>query len=148
MDLRQLRPALVLAGWTFLVWTTRIGNIWTDDSLTTAGQVWRTALALVFTAFAAVVVAAWVRERRSGTVWPWLPTWIRAFAVVTVGVWAVRAVQIGAADHDTAFKVVHTVLAIVSTVLALWAHRDASRQNPAGSSANGPHSSRESPSSR
>ena len=52
MPSRQIRPALILAVWTFLVWTTRIRNIWTDDDLTTGGQLWRTGLALVFTIFA------------------------------------------------------------------------------------------------
>lgn len=111
-----IRPALVLAVWTFLVWTTRIRNIWTDDDLTTGGQVWRTALAGVFTAFAIGVVVVW--KRGSGAA-----NWVRAFAVWTIGVWVVRAVQIGLADHGVAFKVVHTVLAIVSVGLALWADR-------------------------
>ncbi len=118
MARRELRPALALSAWTFLVWTTRIRNIWTDDDLTTPGQVWRTALACVFTVFAVGVVVLWRRNRDAAT-------WVRAFAAWTIGVWAIRAVQIGMADHGVAFKVVHTVLAIVSTVLALWADRAA-----------------------
>lgn len=126
MDIRQLRPALVLSVWTVVVWTTRIRNIWTDESLSTAAQVGRTALAVVFTVFAAVTIGAWIKGRRDGgSVIPCTRLWIRAFAVWTVGVWAVRAVQIGLADHGTAFKVVHTVLAVVSVGLALWADREA-----------------------
>lgn len=115
---RRLRPALVLSVWTFLVWTTRIRNIWTDDDLTTGGQVWRTALAGVFTVFAVGVVVLWRRRADART-------WVRAFAVWTTGVWVVRAVQIGLADHGVAFKAVHTVLAVVSIGLALWADRAA-----------------------
>lgn len=106
-----------------MVWTTRIRNIWTDTDLTTAGQLWRTALALVFTVFAVLGVAAWVRARRS-TAWSWTPTLVRLFTVWTIGVWSVRAVQIGMADHDAGFKLVHTVLAVASAGIALWAdHR-------------------------
>ncbi|MDE0801863.1 MAG: hypothetical protein OSA99_00940 [Acidimicrobiales bacterium] len=118
MASRPIRPALVLAAWTFLVWTTRIRNIWTDDALTTGGQVWRTALAGIFTVFAVGVVVLW--RRRSD-----VANWVRAFAVWTIGVWAIRAVQIGLADHGVAFKLVHTVLAVVSVGLALWADRAA-----------------------
>lgn len=125
MDIRQLRPALVLAVWSVLVWTTRIRNIWTDDALSTGGQVARTALALVFTVFAVVTIALWVRGRRSGTAAPWAARWVRAFAVWTIAVWAIRAVQIGMADHEIAFKAVHTVLAVVSVGVALWADRAA-----------------------
>lgn len=120
---RRLRPALVLAAWTFLVWTTRIRNIWTDDDLTTGGQLWRTGLAGVFTVFAVGVIVLWRRRADAST-------WIRGFAVWTIGVWAVRAVQIGLADHGTAFKVVHTVLAVVSVGLALWADRTVRASEP------------------
>lgn len=116
MPSRSIRPALVLAAWTFLVWTTRIRNIWTDDSLTTGGQVWRTALAGMFTVFAVGVIVLW--RRRSDAA-----NWVRAFSIWTVAVWVIRAVQIGLADHGVAFKIVHSVLAIVSVGLALWADR-------------------------
>ncbi|MDZ7675845.1 MAG: hypothetical protein U5K30_12360 [Acidimicrobiales bacterium] len=130
MTVSHLRPALVLAVWTFLVWTTRIRNIWTDNSLTTGGQVWRTALALAFTAFAVATVAAWARARRAA---PWSASgWlVRAFALWTTGVWVVRAVQIANADHDLAFVLVHTALAVVSIVLAVWADRRANRADRA-----------------
>jgi hypothetical protein len=123
-----LRPALVLSAWTFLVWTSRIRNIWTDDSLTTAGQLGRTALALAFTALAAVTAGAWLRYGRGASPPPgWVSRLVSGFAAWTIGVWAIRAVQIGAADHGTAFVAVHTALAVVSTVLAVWAHRAATR---------------------
>lgn len=127
MDTRRLRAALVLSGWTVLVWTTRIRNIWTDDSLSTSGQLWRTAIAVVFTAFAAVTIGEWVRARRTGVVAARAATWIRAFAAWTVVVWLIRGVQIGVADHGAAFKIVHTALAVVSIGLAWWADREAHR---------------------
>ena len=131
MDVRRLRPAIVLSTWTVLVWTTRIRNIWTDEDLSTGGQVWRTALALVFTAFAAATFAVWLRARRDGgRMSPRAPALVRAFAVWTVGVWVVRAAQIALADHSTAFIAVHTALALVSIALAVWADRSVRATTP------------------
>ena len=110
-------PVVALVAWTFFVWTTRIGNIWRDDALDTAGKVGRTALALSFTLLALAVVGALWRR----------PAWVRptvvALSVWTTGVWLVRDTSILFGDHDTAFKVVHTVLAVVSIVLAALALR-------------------------
>lgn len=122
----QLRPAAVLSAFTLLVWTTRIRNIWTDEELSTTGQVGRTALALAFTAFALASLWAWWQARR-GPVLSWAPALVRAFAVWTVGVWVVRGAQIALADHDAAFVAVHTVLAISSIALAVWADRASRR---------------------
>lgn len=123
----QLRPAAVLSAFTLLVWTTRIRNIWTDDELSTAGQVGRTALALAFTGFALASLWAWWQVRRGGTAPTWAPALVRTFAVWTVGVWVVRATQIALADHEVGFVVVHTVLAIASIALAVWADRASRR---------------------
>jgi hypothetical protein len=119
----RLRPALALAAFTLFVWTTRIRNIWTDDSLTIAGQLGRTALSLTFTAFAVAVLWLWWQGRRRGAVAPSARTVVSLFAAWTIGVWAIRAVQIASAGHDAAFVAVHTALAVVSTVLAVWATR-------------------------
>lgn len=137
----RFRPALALSAFTVLVWTTRIRNIWTDEELSTAGQVGRTALALAFTAFAVATVVAWVRARRVGTVTDGARRLVRAFAVWTTAVWVVRGVQIALADHDAAFVAVHTALAVASIALAAWADRrvhasgagDAPRPRPVAS---------------
>jgi len=123
----RLRPALVLSAFTLFVWTTRIRNIWTDDSLSTAGQVGRTALSLTFTAFALTVLGLWWRGRRTGAVPRAADLVVRLFAAWTIGVWAIRAVQIASGGHDAAFVAVHTALAVVSSVLAVWAARGATR---------------------
>jgi hypothetical protein len=116
--LRRHRAVLALVAWTFFVWTTRIGNIWRDADLDTSGKVGRTVLALSFTLLAAaVVVALWRRAR-------WTHAAVLALAGWTVGVWLVRDAGILAADHDVGFKVVHTVLAIVSIVLSVLAWRE------------------------
>lgn len=123
----RLRPALALSAFTLFVWTTRIRNIWTDDSLTTAGQVGRTALSLAFTAFAVAVLWLWWQGRRDGRVASVADVVVRLFAAWTIGVWAIRAVQIASAGHEAAFVAVHTALAVVSTALAVWAARSAQR---------------------
>jgi hypothetical protein len=119
----RFRPALALSAFTVLVWTTRIRNIWTDEELSTAGQIGRTTLALAFTAFAVATVAAWVRARRARALRDRDRLLIRLFAAWTSVVWVVRGVQIALADHDPAFVAVHTALAVASIALAVWADR-------------------------
>ncbi len=116
------RPRLVLwvfVGWTLFVWATRIRNIWTDDTLTTAGQVGRSLLVASFV-LPAVVIAAALLRRRWGR---WFPWFVRVVAAWTVGVWVVRMVAIAVHGHDVGFVVVHLVLALVSSVLAVAAWR-------------------------
>jgi hypothetical protein len=117
------RPyALALVGWTFFVWTTRIANVWRDEALDTGDKLGRTGLALSFTLLAvAAVVTVWRRAGRAELVA------VGALAAWSVAVWVVRDVRILAADHDVGFKAVHTVLAVVSIVLAALAWREARR---------------------
>ena len=118
MSTPRMPATLALVAWTFLVWTTRINNIVTDDDLDGAGKVARVALALSFTVLAGA--AFWALANRSS----WLPTAVTALAVWTVGVWVVRVVGIGTADHDAGFVAVHVALAVVSTVVAALALRE------------------------
>ena len=117
------RPfALALVGWTFFVWTSRIANIWRDEGLDTGERLGRTGLAASFTVLAvAVVVTMWRRADRASRVA------IGALAGWSVVVWVVRHTRILVADHEIGFKVVHTVLAVVSIVLAALAWREARR---------------------
>lgn len=117
MALRGRWAVVALVAWTFFVWTTRIGNIWNDDDLDTAGKVGRTALALSFTVLALAVVGALWRRRE------WVRPAVLALAGWTVAVWLVRGTGIVVGDHDTAFKVVHAVLAVVSIALSVLAER-------------------------
>ena len=116
MPTRRPPAAIALVLWTLLVWTTRIGNIWGDDDLT-SGEKWgRTGLALSFTVLAlAVAHALWHRSA-------WLRPAVGALAAWTVVVWVVRAIGIATGDHEAAFIAVHLVLATVSIVLsaAAW----------------------------
>lgn len=108
-----------LVGWTLFVWANRIRNIWTDDTLTVSGQAGRSALALSFV-LPALVLGATLLRRRWGR---WFPWFVRAFAAWTVGVWVVRMVGIALHGHEVGFVVVHLVLAVLSSVLAVAAWR-------------------------
>ncbi len=121
--MRRHRAAAALVAWTFLVWTTRIANIWRDADLDTGERWGRTLLAVSFTVLAiAAAVALWRRLGQATVVA------VGALAAWTIAVWVVRGIGILAADHDLGFKVVHTVLAVVSIVLAVLAWRETRRE--------------------
>lgn len=108
---RNVVPPAALAGWTVFVWGTRIRNIARDGGSTVS-----LAVALALVVLAVVVAVSLVRD---GT-----PRWaVPALAAGTVVAWAVRAPQILLGDHAAGFKVVHTVLALVSIALAVVAVR-------------------------
>jgi hypothetical protein len=98
-----------LAGWTLLVWTTRVRNI-VDDGGSVAE--------LAVPALLVVLAVAAVSDRRRG-----LPL----LAAATVAVWLVRVPLLLARDHSAAFVAVHLVLAVVSVSLAGLALREARR---------------------
>jgi hypothetical protein len=127
------RPfALALVAWTFFVWTTRIGNIWRDADLDTGEQVGRTALAVSFTLLAVGVLAAlWRGAPRARTLT------VGALAAWSTAVWVVRDARILVADHEVGFKVVHTVLAVVSIALAALAWREDRRAAAVGDDRSG-----------
>jgi hypothetical protein len=105
-----LVPA-ALAGWTVFVWGTRVRNIVRDGGGSLS--------LLVAVAMVVLAVAVAVSLVRRGS-----PRWaVPALAAATVAAWAVRAPMILTGDHGAAFKVVHTVLALVSVALAVAAVR-------------------------
>jgi hypothetical protein len=120
--LSRRRGTVALVVWTFLVWTTRIANIWRDADLDTGERWGRTLLALSFTVLAIGVVVALGRLRQATVVA------VGALAGWTIAVWVVRGVGILAADHDLGFKAVHTALAVVSISLAVLAWRETRRE--------------------
>lgn len=99
-------PLIAFLTWTVFVWAGRIGN---------GGSVLLAASFLVLAA-----VALWQRGR-----------WVTALVAWTVAVWAIRTPQILLDDRSAGFKVVHTLLAVVSIALAALAQRDIQRQREA-----------------
>src|SRR4051812_36212594 len=96
----------IFVGWTVFVWAGRIRN---GGSL---------LLALSFLGLAAVAV--WRRG-----------PWFTALAAWTIAVWVVRTPFILVHDHPAGFKIVHTVLAVISIALAVAAQRHVQREREA-----------------
>ena len=99
-------PVWLFLGWTVFVWIGRIRN---------GGSFPLAASFLVLAGFA---------------LWQMRP-FVTLLVLWTVGVWAIRTPFILVHDHDTAFKVVHTVLAVLSIASAVAAQRDVQRQRQA-----------------
>lgn len=113
--MRARLPVLALVGWTLFVWVTRMNNIVHDDDLSTGGMAWRLGAAAIFVALAvAVAVSLRLAPTRMAPILGVLVVW-------TVGWWLVRGVGILLDDHDAGFKVVHTILMLVSIGVAMWA---------------------------
>ena len=93
-------------GWTVFVWIGRIRN---GGSL---------LLALSFLTLAGL--ALWRRR-----------PFLTLLAAWTVAVWAIRTPYILVHDHPADFKIVHTVLAVVSVGLAVAAQRHVQREREA-----------------
>jgi hypothetical protein len=118
---RRLPLTLSLCAWTLLVWTTRIGNIWGDDDLTTGEKWGRTGLAISFTILALAVAFAVLRRQ------PWRGLAVKVLAGWTIGVWLTRSFGIATGAHDAAFITVHLVLAVASIALSVLAVREEAR---------------------
>ena len=136
--MERLRPYPVagLVGWTLFVWVSRVGLAWSDDSLTTGEKVLGTLPPVLFVVLAvatgAVLLARVARDAGERPVlFGRLAT---GFAGFTAVYWALRLPFILVNDHPGAFKVVHTVLAVVSVGLAVAVWRAVSRADaePAG----------------
>jgi hypothetical protein len=110
--LQDTKSVLALVGFTFLIWLGRVRNIILDDTLSGFNFAWSLGVAITFCALAAAALAA---NRGGRSVLP-----ARILAVVSIGYWLIRGVQIALADHELAFIVVHSTLASVSVVLGLW----------------------------
>lgn len=94
-----------LAAWTLFTWGTRIRNAVGDHEPITAYIV--PAVLIV------IALAAIARARR------WGPLLVVAATVA----WLVRVPFILAGDYSVGFKVVHTMLAVVTWLLAAWTVR-------------------------
>lgn len=116
---KAVGPAVGLAAWTLVVWVGRVRNVIVDDELAGLDRAWRLALAVAFIVLATVVAAALVRfislarassygvARRCAAALAW-------FGIV---VWPIRALTILLDSYELGFKLVHTVLAVVTVGL-------------------------------
>ena len=111
-----------LVGWTLLVWVGRVRNVLADDGLTDSGRLWRLALAGSFVALALALAGAtwWPGGDQRPRVRPLAGALLAALAGWGIVVWLVRGTQILLGTWDLGFKVVHTVLAVVTVGLSAW----------------------------
>lgn len=121
-------PLLLLAVWTVAIWLTRIVNVAQADDLGVWATLWRILVAIVFVELG-MITFAWTLTGKPG---PKLGA--RSFVMLTVASvawWPVRTLQLLAdSTQDTAFKLVHSALAlatIAAVAFAVWALRRARR---------------------
>ena len=126
--LSRLRPypAAGLAAWTFFTWVGRLGLAWNDATLTTGAKVVATVPVVLFTGLGAAVAVV-VLRRPDADLGAAGRKVVMAAGVWSIGYWAVRLPLILSHAHPVPFKVVHTVLALVSGGLSVWAWRAVNR---------------------
>jgi hypothetical protein len=98
---------LALGVWTLFSWVNRLRNIAADGE-----SIWWYLPAVLFVAGGILCIVAFWRGREA-YVAP-----LRAFATVGSAYWLVRMVMVWFGGWSTAFKVVHTILALVFVALA------------------------------
>lgn len=109
--------AVILAVWSLVVWGGRLRNLIVEPGGPgdlTGGQRWSLVGSLLFGLLAVATLATAAAARRF-TVVP-----AAALAVLSIVVWAYRAVVILGREYSAGFMAVHTVLAGVSIGLGLW----------------------------
>lgn len=103
-----------------------------DDELVGWGRSWRFGVAVGFLAAGivglALIVSALIVRARSGQTAPgrramWNKPFFAGLAGVGIVWWLVRGIGTLIADFDASFKIVHTVLALVTIGLGLWVIR-------------------------
>ena len=108
-----VRKSWVFLGWTGFVWVTRVKNVFGDEDLGLAEQAERLVVPAVMLVLAGYVAWSLVRRRNLAP--------LRWLAAATIAVWLWRGSDILFGDHSGPFKVVHTMLGVISIALALLA---------------------------
>jgi hypothetical protein len=118
-----------LCAWTVFVWGNRISNAWSSTTESTSAKAISTVLAASFLVLAVggvvILARSWAAPLTNLA-----KNFLLVFAGWTVLVWCIRIVGIVLADHEVGFKVVHTMLGLISIALAVGVAR-AVRRTPA-----------------
>lgn len=108
-------PVAAFAGVTLLIWTNRVWLAWTDPQPRLTAKLVSTVPITAFVVAAGLTLLFQLRGRSGSNGWRALVT---TFAAGTILYWAIRLPMILSHDHPIPFKVVHSVLAVVSVALA------------------------------
>jgi hypothetical protein len=126
---RRRWPILAFAAWSGYVWVTRISNAWGPSSTeSTSAKVVSTVSAGLLLVGVVAALAILVRARTRAFAATEVLV-LRVFVGLTIAVWAVRVPQILLdGEHNAAFKVVHTALAVISVGLGVLTWRRATTE--------------------
>lgn len=121
--------SLGLAAWTLFAWVNRIGNVLGDDELSGFARTWRVGVAVAFvTAGLAIIVLLLAARGRRTELDEAGRRLAFCLAIVGSGWWLVRGGWILVGEWEVGFKVVHTVLAIVTVALSSMVVRSTVRR--------------------
>jgi len=121
LDRLRPLPVTVLAVWTLLLWTSRLGLAW-GTSGSTASKVLATVPVALFVALGALALGVVLRAR-DGRLVERDRRLALGIAWWTVAYWVVRLPIIWFDGRSVGFKGVHTVLALLSWAASAWAVR-------------------------
>lgn len=121
MDRLRPLPVTVFCALTLFIWGNRIWLAWTnpDDSVATK-IMWSLPITCFVVAAAVLLVLLLTGADRGGAGFLSLVRW---FALGTCVYWGIRLPLILVHQHDLPFKIVHSVLALVSVAAAVAALR-------------------------
>lgn len=108
----------ILAGWTVLLWASRIRNILADEDLSTGGRFWRIVIAAGFIALGGFALWAWRQRGDRPERAIWSATLLCGWTIVF---WLARGGGIIIDDHSLGFTLIHSALMVASIALAVWA---------------------------
>ena len=127
-ELSTIKFRAILIVWTLAIWGSRLRNIQSDDDLTGADRIVAIGVAYAFLATATATGAAILRRS------PWETYPLMALVAIGIVRWTLRGPMIlFSSEWETSFKVVHTVLWLVTIALSVLAWRE-HRQSPLASS--------------
>ena len=109
----------ILAAWTVLVWVGRLRNVVVNDDLSGWSFIWRLLVALAFTGIGLVLGSLLFRHRLTPASNSRPALLGAALAVVGSIWWLVRGTGILLATYPVGFKIVHTLLALVTVMLSM-----------------------------
>lgn len=113
---------ILLIVWTVGIWGSRVRNIVADDELTGSERLASLAVALFLVAAAVAVGISLLRNLR------WHGQALGVLVLAGIARFTIRGVAIlASSEWDIGFKVVHTVLWIVTVILSLAAAREFSK---------------------